>query len=213
MEDQTVKNPDKGGVQSVARIFELIEVLAAHPAGASLQRLAEDAHLAKSTTHRLLGSLVSLGYAAQDGETGKYRLTLKMFEISSGIVNSMDVMSVAKVHLERLAQRTGEAVHLVIRDAQDIVYIYKTESGPMRMSSRVGLRSPLYCTGVGKAILATLTEEEVTDFCRGQIARYKVPKYIFFVNEYPMTASGKIQKYKLTQMSTSLLEAAGKEVI
>ena len=156
MEDQTVKNPDKGGVQSVARIFELIEVLAAHPAGASLQRLAEDAHLAKSTTHRLLGSLVSLGYAAQDSETGKYRLTLKMFEISSGIVNSMDVMSVAKVHLERLAQRTGEAVHLVIRDAQDIVYIYKTESGPMRMSSRVGLRSPLYCTGVGKAILATL---------------------------------------------------------
>lgn len=166
MEDQTVKNPDKGGVQSVARIFELIEVLAAHPAGASLQRLAEDAHLAKSTTHRLLGSLVSLGYAAQDGETGKYRLTLKMFEISSGIVNSMDVMSVAKVHLERLAQRTGEVVHLVIRDAQDIVYIYKTESGPMRMSSRVGLRSPLYCTGVGKAILATLTEEEVEDVWR-----------------------------------------------
>ncbi len=133
-----------------------------------MQRLAEDAHLAKSTTHRLLGSLVSLGYAAQDGETGKYRLTLKMFEISSGIVkcNSMDVMSVAKVHLERLAQRTGEAVHLVIRDAQDIVYIYKTESGPMRMSSRVGLRSPLYCTGVGKAILATLTEEEVEDVWR-----------------------------------------------
>ena len=113
MEDQTVKNPDKGGVQSVARIFELIEVLAAHPAGASLQRLAEDAHLAKSTTHRLLGSLVSLGYAAQDGETGKYRLTLKMFEISSGIVNSMDVMSVAKVHLERLAQPTGEAMHRI----------------------------------------------------------------------------------------------------
>ena len=57
--------------------------------------------------------------------------------------------------------RTGEAVHLVIRDGQDIVYIYKTESGPMRMSSRVGLRSPLYCTGVGKAILATLPADEV----------------------------------------------------
>lgn len=152
---------EKGGVQSVARIFELIEVLAAHPAGASLQKLAGQAGLAKSTAHRLLGSLVALGYAMQDGVTGQYRLTLKMFEISSGIVNSMDIMSVAKIHLERLAQRTGEAVHLVIRDAQDIVYIYKTESGPMRMSSRVGLRSPLYCTGVGKAILATLPETEV----------------------------------------------------
>ena len=69
----------------------------------------------------------------------------------------------AKAHLERLSQRTGEAVHLVIRDGRDIVYIYKTESGPMRMSSRVGLRSPLYCTGVGKAILATLPGDELED--------------------------------------------------
>ena len=84
-----------------------------------------------------------------------------MFELSSGIVNDMAIMEVAKAHLERLAQRTGEAVHLVIRDGQDIVYIYKTENGPMRMSSRVGMRSPLYCTGVGKAILATLPAGEV----------------------------------------------------
>ena len=153
---------EKSGVQSVERIFQLIESLAAHPAGAGLQRLAQDTDLAKSTVHRLLASLVSLGYAAQD-ENGRYRLTLKMFELSSGIVNSMDIMDVAKVHLERLAQRTGEAVHLVIRDGHDIVYKYKTESGPMRMSSRVGLRSPLYCTGVGKAILATLPADEVTN--------------------------------------------------
>ena len=123
---------EKGGVQSVERIFQLIEQLASHPAGASLQRLAQETGLAKSTVHRLLASLVSLGYAAQEPETGRYRLTLKMFD-------------------------------LVIRDARDIVYIYKTESGPMRMSSRVGLRSPLYCTGVGKAILATLPPEEVED--------------------------------------------------
>lgn len=154
---------EKGGVQCVERIFQLIEQLASHPAGASLQRLAQETGLAKSTVHRLLASLVSLGYAAQEPETGRYRLTLKMFELSSGIVNSMEIMDVAKAHLERLSQRTGEAVHLVIRDARDIVYIYKTESGPMRMSSRVGLRSPLYCTGVGKAILATLPPEEVED--------------------------------------------------
>ena len=150
---------EKGGVQSVERIFQLIEQLASHPAGASLQRLAQETGLAKSTVHRLLASLVSLGYAAQEPETGRYRLTLKMFELSSGIVNSMEIMDVAKAHLERLSQRTGEAVHLVIRDARDIVYIYKTESGPMRMSSRVGLRSPLYCTGVGKAILAEMQDQ------------------------------------------------------
>lgn len=144
------------GVQSVQRIFQIIEALSRHPAGASLQLVAQETGLAKSTAHRLLGSLVSLGYITQDGCTGHYRLTLKMFEISSGIVNDLAVMSTAKNHLDRLAQRTGEAVHLVIRDGNDIVYIYKAVSGPMRMSSRMGLRVPLYCTGVGKAILATL---------------------------------------------------------
>ena len=154
---------EKSGVQSVERIFQLIEHLAVNPTGVSLQRLAEETGLAKSTVHRLLASLVGLGYVVQDEENGHYRLTLKMFELSSGIVDSMDIMGVAKAHLERLSQRTGEAVHLVIRDGRDIVYIYKTESGPMRMSSRVGLRSPLYCTGVGKAILATLPGDELED--------------------------------------------------
>ncbi|MDD4849488.1 MAG: IclR family transcriptional regulator [Gemmiger sp.] len=163
---EPLENTTAAGVQSIARIFEIIEVLAAHPAGVGLQQLAAEAGLAKSTAHRLLASLITLGYARQDSTSGQYRLTLKMFEISSGIVNSMDIMGVAKVHLERLAQRTGDAVHLVIRDAQDIVYIYKTESGPMRMSSRVGLRSPLYCTGVGKAIMATLPNAEVEEIWR-----------------------------------------------
>ena len=52
---------EKGGVQSVERIFALIELLAAHPTGASLQRLAQGTDLAKSTVHRLLASLVGLG--------------------------------------------------------------------------------------------------------------------------------------------------------
>ena len=71
---------EKSGVQSVERIFALIEQLAAHPKGASLQRLAQETELAKSTVHRLLASLVGLGYVVQDETNGKYRLTLKMFE-------------------------------------------------------------------------------------------------------------------------------------
>ena len=89
-----------GGVQSVARIFSLIEVLSAHPQGASLQTISAESGLAKSTTHRLLSSLVALGYAVQDSFSTHYRLTLKLFELSSGIVNDMDILSVAKPHLD-----------------------------------------------------------------------------------------------------------------
>ncbi len=114
-----------GGVQSVARIFALIEVLCAHPKGASLQTISAESGLPKSTAHRLLSSLVSLGYAVQDSFSTHYRLTMKMFELSSGIVNDMDIMSVAKPHLDKLSRHTGEAVHLVIQDGVDIVYIYR----------------------------------------------------------------------------------------
>ncbi len=48
---------------------------------------------------------------------------------------------------------------------------------------------------------ADCTEEEIRDFCRGRIANYKVPHYVRFVDEYPMTASGKIQKFKLREMA------------
>ncbi len=47
----------------------------------------------------------------------------------------------------------------------------------------------------------TMTEDEVRAYCEGKIAHYKIPKYVKFVDEYPMTASGKVQKYKLREMA------------
>ncbi len=57
----------------------------------------------------------------------------------------------------------------------------------------------------------TLTEEEVQEFCRGRIANYKIPKYVRFVDSYPMTASGKIQKFKLREMAIQELQLEGAE--
>ena len=97
----------KAAYKAWSASFSSLSIWRAHPTGVSLQRLAEETGLAKSTVHRLLASLVGLGYVVQDEENGHYRLTLKMFELSSGIVDSMDIMGVAKAHLERLSQRTG----------------------------------------------------------------------------------------------------------
>ena len=55
--------------------------------------------------------------------------------------------------------------------------------------------------------------KDVQEFCRGKIARYKIPKYVFFIDEFPLTGSGKIQKFKLKEMSLSLCEKFGYEVI
>ncbi|MCL2382451.1 MAG: AMP-binding protein [Treponema sp.] len=67
-----------------------------------------------------------------------------------------------------------------------------------------GIASEKYGEEVGAFIVlqkdAAVTEEDVRDFCRGKISRFKIPKYVFFVDAYPLTASGKIQKYRLREM-------------
>ena len=60
---------------------------------------------------------------------------------------------------------------------------------------------------------AEMQPEDVRDFCRGKIARYKTPKYVFFVKEFPLTGSGKIQKFKLKELSLKLCKEQGIEVI
>ena len=81
----------------------------------------------------------------------------------------------------------------------------------------VGVPSKKYGEQVGAFIKLKagqeLSAEAVQEFCRGKIARYKIPQFIFFVDEFPMTASGKIQKYKLRDLSLQLLEKKGIEVI
>lgn len=153
---------DKNSVQSVERTFAIIEAMSQAPNGVYLIELTKATGLNKSTVYRLLSSLIKLGYALKIKDTGKYYLAIKMFEVGSRVINKLDVLTIARPYLEELSSATGEAVHLVVRDGIDIVYIYKEDSGnsSVRMSSRVGLRSPMYCTAVGKAILAALPGDE-----------------------------------------------------
>jgi len=55
---------------------------------------------------------------------------------------------------------------------------------------------------------ASLTEDEVREFCKGQITHFKIPRYVRFVDEYPMTVTGKIQKFRMTEMMTEELRNA-----
>lgn len=80
-----------------------------------------------------------------------------------------------------------------------------------------GLPSPKYGEEIAAYVRlkkgVSFSEHDLQSFCKGRIARYKIPKYIFFVDDYPMTASGKIQKYLLKDIGLSLLSGQGVEVI
>ena len=112
---------------------------------------------------------------------------------------------------------TGRIKDMIIRGGENIYpreieeYLYKMKE--IKDVQVAAIPSKKYGEEVGAFIILregmTLAEENIKDFCRGQVARHKIPKYIFFVDSFPMTGSGKIQKFKLKDVGLTLLSERG----
>lgn len=168
-------------VQSLTRAFELVELLSQHRDGMQLNQIAAAIGLHKSTVHRLLGALISLGYVRKEGNSPpKYRLTLKLFEVAGRLVDGLDVVHLARPVLEALRDEVKETVHLAIRDELDVIFVFKAESADTnyRIFSRLGMRRAMYCTAAGKALLACLPDEVVDAFWHASHIQAYTPKTI-----------------------------------
>lgn len=156
---------EKNPIQVADRLFLVLETLASD-GPVSLADLSRHLDLNKSTVHRLLCSLIYMGYVKQDAETQKYDLSLKILTLSNRLLGRMDMLEAVRPHLKSLSEETGETVHLVQLDGAEAVYIYKEESyqNSVRMVSKVGSHIPLYCSGVGKAMAADMEEEQIRTF-------------------------------------------------
>lgn len=173
--EEEAKNP----IQVAEKLFQVIELLAENgPMG--IMDLSNSLGFHKSTIHRLVASLQFMGYIRQDEESLKYSLSLKFLEIGSKILEQTNMAMLIHPALRRLSEQTGETVHLVRREGTEAVYIDKVESSvsSIRMVSRVGSRIPLYCSGVGKALLAEMADEEVEKIWNGSEIRRLTPKTI-----------------------------------
>jgi fatty-acyl-CoA synthase len=163
------------------------------------------------------GEICCRGYNLMKGYYKNSEATAKAID-QDGFLHSGDLAVKTPDGFYRI---TGRIKDMIIRGGENIYpreienFIYNMPE--VEAVEVVGVPSKKYGEQVGAFIKLKagqeLTEEAVQEFCRGKIARYKIPQFIFFINEYPMTASGKIQKYKLRELSLELLELQGIEVI
>lgn len=116
--------------------------------------------LPKSTGYRLISILANERLIHFDPENRAYRIGYRVLELAAQGLNSFDLRQFAASGLRALGEATQESVLLAVRDGHEIVYIDRVESTrSLRFSTAVGNRAPLYCTGLGKAILAFLGKE------------------------------------------------------
>jgi IclR family KDG regulon transcriptional repressor len=148
-------------VSSVLKVFGILQALGEQKK-IGVTELAQRLMMSKSTVYRFLQTMKSLGYVNQEGETDKYALSLKLFELSAKSLEHRDLIQIADNQMHRLGKLTKETLHLGALDEDAIVYLHKVDSEyNLRMYSRIGRRCPLYSTGLGKIMLAWLPEAEI----------------------------------------------------
>ncbi|HAK34700.1 MAG TPA: DNA-binding transcriptional regulator KdgR [Pantoea sp.] len=158
------KQPD--AVSSVMKVFGILQALG-EERDHGITELAQRVMMSKSTVYRFLQTMKTLGYVTQEGESEKYSLTLKLFELGAKALQNVDLIRSADVQMRELSRLTKETIHLGALEEDSIVYIHKIDSlYNLRMYSRIGRRNPLHTTAIGKVLLAWRDRAEVNEILK-----------------------------------------------
>jgi len=143
--------------------LNVLETLATSDRPRGVSDLARELGISKTGMHRLLQTLVSRRYVTKDDEAGRYRLTMKLWEIGATTVSKADFKRISGSHLRILADITSESAHMTILDGSEVVYVDKIDGRmPLRTFSPIGGRAPAHCVATGKAQLAYQSDEYIT---------------------------------------------------
>jgi len=153
------------GLRTLERGLAVLELLGAADSGYPVTEVAQRLGLPMGTAHRLLQTLVGAGYAEQDPRTRRYQLGLKILELRGGTVGAMRMAAEARPFLRDLMLRTDLRAHLAVYRGGNVVYIDRVDN-PTTLDQYVpiGKRAAAHATGLGKAILAHSSEEELSAF-------------------------------------------------
>jgi DNA-binding IclR family transcriptional regulator len=180
--DKSVASRPKNMVQAIERAVVILDILGQVPQGLSVGEIAARSGLPKGTVHRLLSSLAYFDFVRQEPATRRYQLGFKLVELGNCLLNQIDLRDDARPHLITLAEAVQETVHLVVRDKDDALYIDKValrpETSGLQMVSRVGARTDLHSSAVGKILLAYLSDEELDGIVKRRGLARKTEKTI-----------------------------------
>jgi len=158
----TAQEPSKDLVHSLHKMARILQCFSKHDRTLTLSAIQARTGFPKATTHRLLATMREIGFVEQDRDRDRYRLGLRLFELGSLYLANMDLHREAQGQVERLAKISGETVHLCIFDGLLAVFVDRKEMDTAPSSLVMTIEgAPVYCTGVGKAILAFQDEATV----------------------------------------------------
>lgn len=181
-----ISKPNSTKTSTLAHGLMLLEFTAfiGKQNGVTLQEATKASGMHRSNVYRYLKTLVDCGWLEYDTETYRYRIGGKPLQIAGASLQQLDLRIIARPFLQDLVGETCLAVHLGVLNESSIVYIDKVESNsPIQMRSRPGMMVPVYCTAMGKAIVATMNAQEVKDLLGTNFPR-RTPNTITTIEDF-----------------------------
>ena len=152
---------DDSSSTAVERTLLILEAVAQREGGMSNAEFSRKLKIPKSSASYILRTLEQHGYLRRDGEAGRYRLGMKVLNLSRAALSGVDVREVALPVMRHLVDRIHITTHLAILDHDEAVYVEKVEApGFIKMNTWIGRRMEVHSTAVGKALLAYLDPKE-----------------------------------------------------
>jgi IclR family transcriptional regulator, KDG regulon repressor len=142
-------------IGSVAAALQVIEILVRGGTPMTLAEIAEKTRRPKSSVHRMLASLINLGYVEHE-QSSRYCLTFKLVGMAADLLSSIDIVKASRPHLQALVKATDETAYLAVLDKNgNSIYVARFETTrPVRVYSQLGTPNPAWCTATGRALLA-----------------------------------------------------------
>ena len=147
--------------RTTQRTVEILKLISKKPEGITLDEICDTIGLPKTSAYDIVTTLAEMGMVNVDrGQRQRYTIGLTAYRIGVNYTNNLDFISVIEPELKAFAKEVGKTVFFGVRSDHEVVYICKSEpENPIITTATVGTKNPMYCTSLGKAILAFSDEE------------------------------------------------------
>jgi len=160
-------------VKSLYKALKILECFTTKNPELGITEISEKMGLYKSNVHNIITTFEKAGYMEKNPENGKYRLGLKILELAHIITSNISLRKIIVPYMQEIANKANEIVYFGIPREGQVLYLdsaYPRNSVPSR--SMLGETAPMYCTAIGKAMLAWFDDREIQDIISQKLVRF-----------------------------------------
>lgn len=153
---------ERGGSGTVGKALKVLDQIAAYERPVRFTELLDNSDFPKATLYRFVQTLLAEGMLSYDTDRQTYSLGVRMVRLAHFAWTQSSLAPIARPYLNALSETIGATIHLAQLDGAHVLYVDKLNAQrPIEMFSQAGKVGPAYCTGVGKVMLAFLSEPEL----------------------------------------------------